>query len=218
MSDNESDEEGLIEHGGVELIPPKERTMGFSDLFLIWAGFSVVLTNFMLGSMGVSIGIIPAIIAESIGIAVIAIVAYFGTRMASDHGFTGTVGMKTVFGENGSLIPSIGIWIVGWGWYGVQVGMVGEGFNGLITNVFAGAPSMPKVWMVFWGVAMGIVAIFGVKFIKWLNRLAVPLIAILIGLVLYKILTVYSGEIATFTPSHDLALTTAINLLPGGMA
>ena len=37
-----------LEQRGVDIVPKNERTVGFWDLFIIWAGFSIIMTNFLL--------------------------------------------------------------------------------------------------------------------------------------------------------------------------
>ena len=37
------------EQRGVEVVPKDERTVGFWGLFVIWGGFSIIMTNFLLG-------------------------------------------------------------------------------------------------------------------------------------------------------------------------
>ena len=44
-----------LEQRGVEIVPKGERTVGFWDLFVIWGGFSIIMTNFLLGRSGVAL-------------------------------------------------------------------------------------------------------------------------------------------------------------------
>jgi cytosine/uracil/thiamine/allantoin permease len=44
-----------LEQRGVEVVPKDERTVGFWDLFVIWGGFSIIMTNFLLGRSGVTL-------------------------------------------------------------------------------------------------------------------------------------------------------------------
>lgn len=217
MTDNQKSE-SLIEHRGIEVVPPSERTTGFWDMFAIWAGFSIVMTNFMFGSMGAVIGIVPAIIAEFIGTVFVALVIYAGTAIASKYGVAGAVAQRASLGINGRIIPSIAIWICGFGWFGVQTAIVGTGFDQVLTTLVPGIPAMPKLWMVVWGLLMGLVAIYGYKAIVWLNRMAVPGMVVLIILVLYAVFGVHFDKLAAFKPDYSLSFTAVINLLPAGMA
>ena len=44
-----------LEQRGVEVVPKDERTVGFWNLFVIWGGFSIIMTNFLLGRSGVAL-------------------------------------------------------------------------------------------------------------------------------------------------------------------
>ena len=70
-----------LEQRGVDIVPKNERTVGFWDLFIIWAGFSIIMTNFLLGALGIGIGIVPAMIAHMIGILIVAC----RSRMAGNY-------------------------------------------------------------------------------------------------------------------------------------
>lgn len=44
-----------LEQRGVEVVPKDERTVGFWNLFVIWGGFSIIMTNFLLERSGVAL-------------------------------------------------------------------------------------------------------------------------------------------------------------------
>lgn len=207
-----------LEQRGVEIVPKGERNIGFWDLFIVWAGFSIIMTNFLLGALGVSIGIGPAIFAHIIGILIIAGVVWLGTKLGSDQGIAGTVAMRSAFGINGRYIASIVMFVVGIGWFGVQTGMVGSASHEIMNEIAPAIAFTPSVWMGITGVLMASVAIFGYGAIVWLNRLAIPGLILLLVLLTYKIVTVYSDQIGSFQATGDMSFFAAINLLPSGMA
>jgi cytosine permease len=207
-----------LEQRGVEIVPKEERTVGFWDLFIIWGGFSIIMTNFLLGALGVSIGIGPAILAHMIGILIVAGVVWLGTIMGSEQGIAGTVAMRSAFGINGRFIASIVMFVVGVGWFGVQTGMVGAAAYEIVKDLVPAIAFTPRVWMVITGVLMAAVAIFGYKAIVWLNRIAIPGLIVLLVWLTYKIVTVYGEKLASFEASGDMSFFAVINLLPAGMA
>jgi cytosine permease len=192
-----------LEQRGVDIVPKNERTVGFWDLFIIWAGFSIIMTNFLLGALGIGIGLVPAMIAHMIGILIVAGVVWLGTILGSEQGIAGTVAMRSAFGINGRYIASIVMFIVGVGWFGVQTGMVGSAAYEIVKDLVPAIAFTPRAWMVIMGVLMASVAIFGYGAIVWLNRLAIP---------------VYGDKLASFQPSGDMSFFAVINLLPAGMA
>jgi cytosine permease len=207
-----------LEQRGIDIIPKNERTVGFWDLFIIWAGFSIIMTNFLLGALGIGIGIGPAMIAHVIGILIVAAVVWLGTVIGSEQGIAGTVAMRSAFGINGRYIASIVMFIVGVGWFGVQTGMVGSAAYEIVKDLVPAIAFTPKVWMVIMGILMASVAIFGYGAIVWLNRIAIPGLIVLLIWLTYKIVTVYSDELRSFEPTGDTTFFTVINLLPAGMA
>ncbi|MBD0354844.1 MAG: cytosine permease [Rubrobacteraceae bacterium] len=207
-----------LEQRGVDIVPKNERTVGFWDLFIIWGGFSIIMTNFLLGALGVGIGIVPAMIAHTIGILIVAGVVWLGTILGSEQGIAGTVAMRSAFGINGRYIASIVMFVVGVGWFGVQTGMVGSAAYEIVKKLVPAIAFTPRAWMVIMGVLMAVVAIYGYRAIVWLNRLAIPGLIVLLVWLTYKIVTVYSDELSAFQPSGELTFLAVINLLPAGMA
>lgn len=207
-----------VEQRGVEIVPKGERTYGFWDLFIVWGGFSIIMSNFLLGALGIGIGIGPAIFAHVIGILIVAGVVWLGTTLGADHGIAGTVAMRSVFGINGRYIASVVMFIVGIGWFGVQTGMVGSAAHEIMKGIAPPLAFTPTVWMVITGVLMASVAIFGYGAIVWLNRLAIPGLIVLLVWLTYKIVTVYSDKLDSFQPTGDTTFLAVINLLPAGMA
>jgi cytosine permease len=207
-----------LEQRGIDIIPKNERTVGFWDLFIIWAGFSIIMTNFLLGALGIGIGIGPAMIAHVIGILIVAAVVWLGTVLGSEQGIAGTVAMRSAFGINGRYIASIVMFIVGVGWFGVQTGMVGSAAYEIVKDLVPAIAFTPKVWMVITGILMASVAIFGYGAIVWLNRIAIPGLVVLLIWLTYKLFTVYSDELSSFEPTGDTTFFAVINLLPAGMA
>jgi cytosine permease len=176
------------------------------------------MTNFLLGALGVSIGIGPAILAHMIGILIVAGVVWLGTIMGSEQGIAGTVAMRSAFGINGRFIASIVMFVVGVGWFGVQTGMVGAAAYEIVKDLVPAIAFTPRVWMVITGVLMAAVAIFGYKAIVWLNRIAIPGLIVLLVWLTYKIVTVYGEKLASFEATGDMSFFAVINLLPAGMA
>lgn len=120
------------------------------------------------------------------------------------------------FGENGAKLI-VGL-IIGWstlGWFGIQSNIAGESFSKIVTEM--NGPDIP-VWVssIFWGIIMVITAVFGFKYLKWLNYVAVPAIIVLLvyGLVItFK--THDFQEILNFTPKEKMPLLQAIGFTIG---
>lgn len=120
------------------------------------------------------------------------------------------------FGVNGAkLIVGLVIGLSTLGWFGIQSNIAGESFSKIVIEM--NGPNIP-VWVssVFWGIIMVITAVFGFKYLKWLNYIAVPAIVVLLvyGLVItFK--THSFQEILNFTPKEKMPLLQAIGFTIG---
>lgn len=204
----------LIETEGIEVIPGEKRTRGFLGIFTIWAGFSIVITNFLLGSLTVGAGLVTGIAAVTISIVLIGGIVYYGTYIASREGTAGTTAMRAPFGIQGRVIPAIGIAFAGMGWFGVQTGIVAQSAELILADMGFDVPFIALAFI--FGALMAAVAIFGYRWIEWLNRLAVPIMTILLVLVVYQIWTEFGVDLGA--GGGEMSFWTALNIFPAAVA
>ncbi|WP_430967824.1 cytosine permease [Spongiimicrobium sp. 2-473A-2-J] len=120
------------------------------------------------------------------------------------------------FGENGAkLIVGLVIGLSTLGWFGIQSNIAGASFSKILVDM--NGLDVP-VWAssVFWGIIMVLTAVFGFKYLKWLNYIAVPAIVLLLiyGLVItFK--THSFQEVLNFTPTTRMPFLQAIGLTIG---
>ena len=99
-------------------IPEGARTTRLSGQFWIWAGANIAPINWVLGALGISMGLGLAdtvtvlVLGNAVGMAVFGLFVLLGQR-------TGTTGMllgRAVFGRRGNYVPSIfqAVVVVGW--------------------------------------------------------------------------------------------------------
>jgi len=123
------------------------------------------------------------------------------------------------FGVNGAkVIVGLVIGLSTLGWFGIQSNIAGASFSKIVMEM--NGPDIP-VWIssVFWGIIMVLTAVFGFKYLKWLNYIAVPAIVLLLiyGLVItFK--THDFQEILNFTPKEKMPLLQAIGFTIGFIA
>lgn len=203
----------LIETEGVESIPEEKRTKGFWQIFALWAGFAIVITNFLLGSLTVNAGLTVGFAAAVISIVAVGVIVYFGTKIAASEGTAGTTAMRAPFGIQGRVIPSLAMVLATVGWFGVQTGIVASSAQEILANFGISLP--------FWllagvlGILMASVAVVGYEWIEWLNRIAVPIMTILLGLVVYQIVANYGISIAG---GEGMSFWAALNVFPAATA
>lgn len=207
---------GLIETEGVDVIPESDRTRGFWGIFVIWAGFSIVITNFLLGSLTVNAGLTTGIAALVVSILAVGVIVYLGTKIAAEEGTAGTTAMRAAFGINGRAIPALATVLATVGWFGVQTGIVASSTQGILQNFGVSFPFMFEILALVLGLVMASVAIFGYESIEVLNKIAVPIMAVLLALVMYQIVTQYGLNLSA--GGGGMSFWAALNVFPAATA
>lgn len=203
----------FIETEGVDTIPEEKRNRGFWQVFMIWAGFSIVITNFLLGSLTVNAGLTVGFAAAVLSILAIGAIVYLGTKIAAKEGTAGTTAMRAPFGIQGRVIPSLAMVLATVGWFGVQTGIVASSAQEILANFGVSLP----FWLLagVFGIVMASVAIVGYEWIEWLNRIAVPIMTLLLVLVVYQIVTNYGLQLAG---GSGMSFWAALNVFPAATA
>jgi len=120
------------------------------------------------------------------------------------------------FGVKGAkLIVGLVIGLSTLGWFGIQSNIAGASFSKILVEM--NGPEIP-VWIssVFWGIIMVLTAVFGFKYLKWLNYVAVPAIVLLLAYGLFIVFQEHSfQEVLNFKPSEPMPLLQAIGFTIG---
>jgi cytosine permease len=203
----------LIESEGVGTIPEEQRTKGPWQIFALWAGFSIVITNFLLGSLTVNAGLAVGFAAAALSVVMIGVIVYLGTRIAATEGTAGTTAMRAPFGIQGRVIPSLAMVMATVGWFGVQTGIVASSTQ----QILAGWGIDLSFWLLalVLGAVMAVAAIFGYEWIEWLNKIAVPVMVVLLGLVVYQIITNFGFALEG---GSGMSFWQAMNVIPAATA
>lgn len=207
----------LVETEGVDVIPESERTRGFWKIFIIWAGFSIVITNFLLGSLTVGAGLRTGIAAVIVSILLVGVIVYLGTNIACKEGTAGTTAMRAAFGINGRAIPALATVLATVGWFGVQTGIVAASTQGILTGFGISFPYMFEILALVLGLLMASVAIFGYELIELLNKIAVPIMTALLALVVYQIITQFGLNLSG-GGGTGMSFWAALNVFPAATA
>jgi purine-cytosine permease-like protein len=206
---------GLVETEGIDVIPEEDRTRGFWGLFVLWAGFTIVITNFLLGSLTIEAGLVPGLTAALLSIVGVGVIVYYGTKIAATEGTAGTTAMRAPFGIQGRVVPALAMVLATVGWFGVQTGIVAESSRQILLTFGIAVP--------FWllagvlGAVMASVAVFGYRWIEVLNALAVPVMTLLLALVVYQIYTNFAADLAGAS-GGTMSFWTAMNVIPAATA
>jgi cytosine permease len=209
---------GGMERKALSRIPAEQR-QSWTSVAFIWIGTMICIPMLMVGGLFAGSMTIGGIIAATfIGFAICAAIMVFGGMQSTDLGLPSTMIATRAFGDRGSsFINSLVVFIAQLGWFGVQTATCAAAFSGLMA--FVGVENFP-LWAgcVIWGIIMLVTAVYGYKFMKILNYIAVPA---LLAMCLYGIIYVINGNgwdaIAGFVPPAESALpmTAAISMVIG---
>ena len=194
----------------------KNRVKWFT-LASIWFGGIVSVPSLLIGSTLVaSLGFGYTILAGLIGFCfVVFFMSLLSVAAVEQRKSTVSLAASS-FGQQGSKIL-IGL-IIGLstlGWFGVQTSIAGESFSNILRE--AGGFIVPS-WIssIFWGIIMVLTAVFGFKYLKWLNYIAVPAIVLLLTYGVFITLQTHSfSEIFAFEPDSSISLLQAIGFTIG---
>lgn len=183
----------------------------------IWFGGIVSVPALLIGSTLIAaLSFNTSIWAGLIGFSFVVLFMSFLSMAAVERRKATVALASSSFGENGAkIIVALVIGLSTLGWFGIQSNIAGASFSRILLEM--GGPDMP-VWVtsVFWGIIMVLTAVFGFKYLKWLNYIAVPAIVLLLiyGLVI-TFQTHSFQEVLDFKPEIPMPFLQAIGLTIG---
>lgn len=194
-------------------VPLSARHSLFS-MIMVWAGFPMIITGAMTGSilvlgMGFKNALIAMIIGNLVMLAYVAALGHLGART----GFNFALIASKVFGEKGYVLASGLLATLLLGWYAVQTGITGA----LISSTYG----MNYVAMtIMAGVLYIAITFVGVKGLHYIGLVSVPLFLVLgLFVVIHSASTTtldaimaYPGNNGVATMSMGVGLTVVIAL------
>jgi nucleobase:cation symporter-1, NCS1 family len=171
-NDSSTDNGVPFDAHGIEPIPDGNRDCSPWELFWIWSGANIAPINWVLGALGITLGLslietlIVVVLGNVIGCAVFGVFNVIGHRTAVNQMVLG----RAAFGLSGSVLPGVVQFLLTMGWVGVNT------------------------WVVL-DLVLGILAEFGVRGTLWLDFVvAAGIMAIQLGLALYGFYAIRSFE------------------------
>lgn len=157
---------------GIEPIPDSSRDCSPWELFWIWSGANIAPINWVLGALGITLGLslietlAVVIVGNIIGCAVFGVFNVIGHRTAVNQMVLG----RAPFGLSGSIVPGLVQFLLTMGWVGVNT------------------------WVVL-DLVLAILAKFGVTGTLWLDFVVgTGIMAVQLGLALYGFYAIRSFE------------------------
>lgn len=157
-----------------------------------------------------------AALAIIIGYALICVFMSFMGMHACDTGLPTAVMAGGALGEMGAkYIISTILAISCIGWFGIQAAVCGSSFSSMVESM--SGLSIP-VWLssVVWGVIMLLTACFRFSGLKWLNKIAVPLLGIvLVYALIYNLVSGNGSALEGYQPTAPMSFVSGISLTVG---
>ncbi len=195
----------------------EEERQGWSSIAMVWIGSMICVPALMIGGMlgaGLSLG--KCALAIILGYALICVLMSFMGMLGCDTGLPTSVTASCVLGEKGAkYIISTILAISCIGWFGIQAAVCGSSFSAMFSDMTG--INIP-IWVssIIWGIIMLVTACFRFSGLKWLNRIAVPLLGIvLVYTLIYTLVTGGSSALSGYTPTAPMSFVSAVSAVVG---
>lgn len=194
-----------------------EERQSWGSITMVWIGSMICVPALMIGGMlgsGLSLG--TCILAIIVGYALVCLFMCFMGMQACDTGLPTSVMASGALGEKGAkYIISTILAISCIGWFGIQAAVCGASFSSMVGDMTGLA--IP-VWLssVVWGIIMVLTACFRFTGLKWLNKIAVPLLGIVLAYTLiYTLTTGGAAVLSGYAPAAPMPFVSAVSLTVG---
>ena len=194
-----------------------EERQSWGSITMVWIGSMICVPALMIGGMlgsGLSLGMCA--LAIVVGYALICVFMSFMGMLGCDTGLPTAVMASCALGEKGAkYIISTILAISCIGWFGIQAAVCGASFSTMFGDMTGIAV---PVWLssIVWGIIMLATACFRFAGLKWLNKLAVPLL--LIVLAYTTVYTLINGGLETlsgYVPTAPMSFVSAVSATVG---
>lgn len=194
-----------------------EQRINWFSLLTIWFGGLISVPSLLIGSTLIAgLSFYEALFAGLIGFSVVCLFMCLESVAAVDTRLTTVQLASSAFGRNGANIL-VGL-VVGascLGWFGVQSNIAGASFSKIMALSFdLHIPAAAST--IFWGTVMMLTAVFGFKYLKVFNYIAVPCKILLI---VYGLIVSFQGRsfstVTTYQPTTHIDFIVAVGLCIG---
>lgn len=173
---------------------PTDQTRTWLSMGLIWAGVGISLGLLLTGgTIGNGMTLPGAVVAAFIGGLILALITTAtGIVGGRTHLSTAMISQYT-FGKRAIVLIAFVLALGSYGWFAVQLGLFGS--TAAVSWESLTGNSLPTaIFIIVGGLCMITTAVLGYKGIDALSKGAVPLMILLIGASIYRVLSEYSWE------------------------
>jgi NCS1 nucleoside transporter family len=183
MADQYSDDlvDVRLDEHGIEPIPAQDRTSTPLRQFWIWAGANIAPINWVLGALGIILGLsltetlLVLVVGNLIGCALFGAFCVMGART----GVNQMVLSRAAFGRRGAYLPATAQMLMTMGWLGVNTWVVLDLVLGIFKHMGYDNPGTAAKYAVGIGimVVQALIAVVGFYFIQTFEKWTVPVAA-----------------------------------------
>lgn len=194
-----------------------EERQSWGSITMVWIGSMICVPALMIGGIlgaGLSLGMCA--LAIIVGYALVCVFMSFMGMHACDTGLPTAVMAGGALGEKGAkYIISTILAISCIGWFGIQAAVCGASFSSMVGDMTG--ITIP-VWLcsVVWGIIMLLTACFRFTGLKWLNKIAVPLLGIVLAYTLiYNFVNGNGSALSGYVPSAPMTFVGGVSMTVG---
>src|SRR3954471_20819462 len=171
-----------IDPHGIEPIPDADRDSTPLQQFWIWAGANIAPINWVLGALGIVLGLS---LIETIVVVVVGNLAgcgLFGLFCVMGHrtGVNQMVLSRSAFGRRGAYVPAVAQLFLTMGWVGVNTWVVLDLVLGVLDEIgISGGTGLKYVIGLALMVVQALIAIWGFYLIRTFEKYTVPVAALI---------------------------------------
>ncbi len=205
MSTAEQAAEVRLDVHGIEPIPDADRVSTPLQQFWIWGGANIAPINWVLGALGIILGLslvetlIVVVVGNLVGCALFGLFCIMGYRT----GVNQMVLSRAAFGRRGAYLPAAAQMLMTMGWLGVNTWVVLDLVLGIFRHMGYENPGTATKYAVGIGImaVQVVIAIVGFYLIQTFEKWTVPIAAAIMlamsGLAWTKVDVVWNGGAAT---------------------
>ncbi len=194
-----------------------EERQSWVSITMVWMGSMICVPALMIGGIlgaGFSLGMCA--LAIIIGYALVCLFMSFMGMHACDTGLPTAVMAGGALGEKGAqYVISTILSISCIGWFGIQAAVCGSSFSSMLGSMTG---FYIPVWLssMIWGIVMLVTACFRFAGLKWLNRIAVPLLGVVLGYALIYNFAIGNGSaLVGYTPTAPMPFVSGVSMTVG---
>ncbi|WP_410767738.1 cytosine permease [Fontibacillus sp. BL9] len=197
----------------------KEKTQSWFTLGIVWAGAMISIPGLLVGNTLITgMSLSKTLTVALIGYGIIVAIMILQGIQSTDLGKTTVQVASQVFGKKGSrTILSIILTIACLGWFGIQANVCGAALANLLAELNIAMP-VPVASLIS-GLVMVVSAMYGIKVLRVLSYVAVPLLVVLC---VYGLIQALNGEtvqlISSYRPEQKMGFMDGLAVTMGSFA